>query len=89
MDPGVLAAVRLLPRHKQAIEELVMQSESFRSLCGDIAEAEEALRRWELSGAAGSAARCVEYRHLIEGLLAEVRQAIVERPAKSRGQHEA
>ncbi|PTM42851.1 hypothetical protein C8D03_4451 [Bosea sp. 124] len=87
MDPGVLAAVRLLPRHKQAIEELALVSESVRSLCGDLAEAEQALRRWEASGAPGTAARCVEYRHLIDGLLAELRQAVHERQTQPRGRH--
>lgn len=78
MDAGVLAAIRHLPRHKRAIEEMVLSSESFRALCGDLAEAEQTLRRWEGSGAAGEA-RCAEYRQLIEGLEAELRQAIHER----------
>lgn len=82
MDLGVLAAIRLLPRHKRTIEEMVLGSESFRALCGDLAEAEQALRRWEKSGAAGSAARCVEYKHLIDGLEAELRQAIREREGR-------
>ena len=78
MDPGVLAAIRLLPRHKTAIEEMVLRSESFRALCGDLAEAEAALRRWEKSGAPEYAARRVEFRHLVDGLEAELRQAIRE-----------
>lgn len=79
MDAGVLAAIRRLPRHKRAIEEMFLSSESFRALCEDLAEAEQTLRRWEGSGDDGHAARCVEYRHLIEGLEAELRQAIRER----------
>jgi hypothetical protein len=82
MDPGVLAAIRRLPRHKKAIEELALLSESFRALCGDLAEAEGALLRWERSAVAGAAARCVEYRHLIDGLEAELRQAVFERQAQ-------
>jgi hypothetical protein len=78
MDAGVLAAIRRLPRHKRAIEEMVFSSESLRTLCGDLAEAEQTLRRWEGSGAAGDALY-VEYRQLIEGLEAELRQAIHER----------
>jgi hypothetical protein len=83
MDPGVLSAIRLLPNHKRTIEEMVLGSESFRTLCGDLAEAEQALRRWEKSGAPGHAARCVEYRHLIDGLEAELRRAISEREDRS------
>lgn len=85
MDPGVLAAIRRLPRHKKTIEELVLLSESFRALCGDLAEAEVALLRWQESGVPVTAARCVEYRHLIDGLEAELRQAIFERQARSGG----
>jgi len=85
MDPGVLAAIRLLPKHKKAIEELVLSSESFRSLCLDLADAEQALHRWETSRSPSMAARCVEYRHLVEGLKAEVRQSIGEWQARSKG----
>jgi hypothetical protein len=79
MDQGVLAAIRLLPRYRKSIEELVLLSESFRSLCGDIAEAELALQRWENSTSPGKEARCAEYRSIINGLEAELRQAIHER----------
>lgn len=85
MDPGVLAAIRLLPKHKKAIEELVLGSDNFRSLCRDLADAEQALRRWEGADGPGTAARCVEYRHLIDGLEAELRQSIQEWQAKSAG----
>lgn len=83
MDPGVLAAIRLLPKHRRTIEEMALDSESFRALCGDLAEAEQALRRWQESEAAGHAARSVEYRHLIDGLEAELRQAIREREERA------
>lgn len=82
MDPGVLAAIRLLPKHKKTIEELVLSSENFRSLCVDLADAEQALRRWENSGSPGMDARCMEYRHLIDGLEAELRQSIGEWQAR-------
>ncbi|QEL25731.1 hypothetical protein FQV39_26375 [Bosea sp. F3-2] len=85
MDPGVLAAIRLLPKHRKAIEELVLSSENFRSLCVDLGDAERALRRWEASEAPGTAARCVEYRHLIDGLESELRQSIREWQARSQG----
>jgi len=84
MDPGVQAAIRRLPRHKKAIEELVLFSESFRGLCGDLAEAEATLRLWQESGESGAAARCLEYTHIIDGLEAELRQVLHEREAPSR-----
>jgi len=79
MDRGVLAAIRLLPKYRKSIEELVLLSDSFRTLCGDIAEAELALERWENSILPGKEARCAEYRSIINGLEAELRQAIHER----------
>lgn len=82
MDPGVLAAIRLLPKHKQAIRELVMSSENFRSLCVDLGEAKQALRRWESSDAPEMAARRVEYQHLVAGLEAELRESIREWEAR-------
>ncbi len=78
MDPSVLAAIRLLSKHRKAIEALMLSSENFRSVCVDLADAEQALQRWESSGAPGMAARCLEYRHLIDGLEAEIRQSISE-----------
>lgn len=79
MDRGVLAAIRLLPNHKKSIEELALGSESFRTLCSDLAEAELALDRWESSTLPGKEARCVEYRLLIDGLEAELRQVVHEK----------
>lgn len=76
MDPGVLAAIRLLPRHKKDVEELAMASEEFRGLCRDLADAEVVLDRLEKSGSPDVAARRVEYRNLIDGLQAELRQAV-------------
>jgi len=78
MDPGVLAAIRLLPKHRKAIKTLVLSSESFRSLCVDLVDAEQALQRWDNSDDPGMAARRIEYRHLIDDLEAEIRQAISE-----------
>lgn len=76
MDRGVLAAIRLLPRHKLAIQELVLGDEDFRALCADLADAQEALRRWQSSVTVESAERCVEYRHLVAALEAELRLAL-------------
>lgn len=79
MDRGVLAAIRLLPTHKKSIVELALSSESFRTLCGDLAEAELALQRWENSTLPAKEARCAEYRLLIDGLETELRQVIDEK----------
>lgn len=79
MDRGIRAAIRLLPDHKKSIQELMLRNESFRVLCADLAEAEIALERWENSKLPEKEAHCAEYRLIIAGLEAEVRQTINER----------
>lgn len=76
MDQGVRAAVRRHLDRQPSIEELALRSESFRSLCADLAEAELALRRWEATPSPIQAARCMEYRMLVESLENELRAAI-------------
>jgi hypothetical protein len=85
MDPGILAAIQILPKYKTAIQELALRSESFRGLCGDLADAEQTLRRWVKSQTPEHAAQCVEYKQIIEGLEAELRQAVLEWQAQSKG----
>lgn len=77
MDPGILAAIQTLPKYETAIKELALQSESFRSLCGDLADAGRALQHRIKSDAPGDAAQRAEYRHLVESLESELRQAIL------------
>lgn len=79
MDRGIRAATRLLPNHKKSIQELMLRSENFRALCMDLAEAEFALERWEQSKMPEKEAHCAEYRLIIVGLEAEIRQTIRER----------
>lgn len=79
MDPGVMAAIRLLPRHKKEIEELALADESFRGLCRDLADATDILLRLKESVSADAAERWLEYRHLVDGLEAELQRAIQEK----------
>ncbi|MGX1791164.1 hypothetical protein ACWIGM_30755 [Bosea sp. NPDC055332] len=79
MDRGILAAIRLLPNHKKSIQELMLRNEDFRALCRDLAEAEFALERWENSALPEKEAHCAEYRLIIVGLEAEIRQTIHDR----------
>lgn len=88
MDPGILAAIQKLPKYEAAIKELALRSESFRSLCGDLAEAEQAIRRRRHAETPDQAAQLAEYRHLVEDLEAELRQAITTWQAQSKGRHQ-
>lgn len=82
MDQGVLAAIRHLPSYGRSIKERALRSESFRTLCQDLAEAERALKEWESSILPVREARCVEYRQLIKSLEAELRETL-DRPDSS------
>lgn len=78
MDRGVLAAIKLLPRHKKEIQELALLDEEFRSICTDLADAEAALQRHAKSTFPDSSERYAEYQHLVDDLELELRQAIKE-----------
>lgn len=85
MDPGILAAIQILPKYQTAIKVLALQNESFRSLCWDLADAERALQHRIKSDAPEDAAQRAEYRHLVESLEAELRQAILAWQAQPKG----
>jgi len=76
MHRGVLAAIRRFPDRRRAIEELALQSENFRLLCSDLADAETALEGWERSPSPVRDERCMEYRTLIAGLATEIRETL-------------
>ncbi len=58
-----------------------MRSESFRALCGDLADAEIALQRWQNSTLPEKVARCSEYTALVDGLRAELKQVVIDKNA--------
>lgn len=77
MDPGLIAAIRRHPGDRLAIQELALRSEGFRTMCADLAEAEEALRNWQVSDSPLGEDRCGEYKALVEALDAEIVAEIV------------
>jgi hypothetical protein len=85
MDPGILAAIQRLPRYETVIKELALRSESFRSLCRDLADAGAELQRRGKPQSPEDVAQFAEYRELVEALEAELRQAILTWQARSRG----
>ena len=80
MDPGILAAIHKLPKYENDIKGLALRSESFRSLCSDLADIEQAIQRHRKPQTPEQAAQLAEYRHLAEGLEAELRQALAAIP---------
>jgi hypothetical protein len=76
MDEEVHAAVRRFPTRQTAIEALAARDEEFRSLCADFADAEAALRRWQVAESPMRERLSSEYRQLVEELADEVEMVL-------------
>src|SRR3954451_4613359 len=76
MDEEVGAAVRRFPARQAAIEALAARDEEFRSLCADFADAEAALRHWQVAESPMRERLSPEYRQLVEELADEVEMAL-------------
>lgn len=82
MDRGVLAAIRRFPERSLEIRRLAIADSTFRSLCGDFGEAEDALQRWSRTPSKQAASRQSEYSILVEELASEI-AAIVDTRIRS------
>jgi hypothetical protein len=76
MDEEVRAAVRRFPARQAAIEALAARDEEFRSVCADFADAEAALRRWQVAESPMRERLSPEYRQLVEELADEIEMAL-------------
>ncbi|PNG24726.1 hypothetical protein [Methylocella silvestris] len=76
MQGNITAALRRFPSHRRAIEQRAAFDDSFSSLCEDLAEAEDALKTWEVSQWPKREERCAELRELVDGLAAELASAL-------------
>jgi hypothetical protein len=83
MDRGVLAAVRRFPQRSLEIRRLAVSDATFRSLCEDLREAEEALDRWSRLPSEQAVSRRSEYNLLVEELAHEI-EGIVDRRARAQ-----
>ena len=76
MDKGVAAAQRSFPERGRAIERLFARDEDFRDLCTDLADAQAALQRWEISTEPIRDERCAEYAEIVQYLSGEIETAL-------------
>jgi hypothetical protein len=83
MDRGVLAAVRRFPLRSLEIRRLAVADGTFRSLCEDLCEAEEALDRWSRVPSEQAVSRQSEYNLLVEELAQEI-EGIVDRRGRAQ-----
>jgi FlaA1/EpsC-like NDP-sugar epimerase len=72
------AAVRRFPDAEFAIRKLMIDSETFRDICEELAEAEWALTSVAETPAALSQARKIEWQELIDRLAAELATVLRE-----------
>ncbi|CAN7414896.1 hypothetical protein [Rhizobium leguminosarum] len=76
MDEGVTAVRRQYPARIKAIDDLSARSEDFREICGDFADAQSALQKWNVSTDPKRDERVVEYQELIAELSKEIEGAL-------------
>ena len=76
MDPGIEQAIERFPELAAPIRDRFRDDPSFREMCGDYAEALDALQRWETSDGPQREARIEEYQELIRGLEIEIVTAL-------------
>jgi len=76
MSIGLRAAALRLPASAREIENLIMRDESFRSICDDLAAAENALSHVDQMPEALRGERRREYESLVESLTAEIEEAL-------------
>ncbi len=76
MDKGVAAAQRSFPERGRSIERLAAQSDDFRDLCTDLADAQAALQRWEISIEPIREQRRAEYAEMVHCLSGEIEAAL-------------
>lgn len=76
MLSGVARVIERLPEHAALIQERFHGDQSFREMCGDYADALEALQRWQASDSPQKAARVEEYQELARALEIEIASAL-------------
>ena len=73
---GLQRVIDRFPQLAASIRDCFDNAQSFRDMCGDYAEALEALQRWQASDSPLRAARIEEYRELAEALESEILAAL-------------
>jgi hypothetical protein len=72
-ERGYLAAIRRFPNSELAIRRLISQSETFRDICGELAEAESVLSTFpEAASRESYAVRRQEWQEVVDRLVSEV-----------------
>lgn len=73
---GVERVIERFPEHAGSIRERFHDDEGFREMCGDYAEALQALQGWRMSQDPLKAIRIEEYQELARDLEGEIATAL-------------
>ena len=76
MDPGMARVIGCFPEHAASIRDLFHADQNFREMCGDYADALEALQSWQASDGPQKAACIEEYQELVGALENEIVAAL-------------
>lgn len=71
-NPGLFFILKRFPEHREKIQRLFKEKESFRSLCEDYRVCAKALKYWNDSTSEKAQARREEYSALLQELEEEV-----------------
>ncbi len=75
--------VKRFPKHRETLERLFRQHETFRQLCEDLADSVRARDYWGGSEAKNAESRCEEYAEMIKDLTVEITQWLQDHGARS------
>jgi hypothetical protein len=76
METGMARVIECFPEHAATIQDRFHANQSFRDMCGDYAEALDALQRWQASDGPKKGARVEEYQELARALESEIVAAL-------------
>ena len=72
IKPNIFYVIKRFPGRERAIKGLFRTSGSFRTLCEDYQQCDQALERWNATDTEVSQTRVAEYSALMEELEAEI-----------------
>ena len=84
MDDGLQRVIDRFPQLAASIRKCFDGDQSFRDMCGDYAEATEALRRWQASDSPRRISRIEEYGDLATALESEILAALSAPPLQPK-----
>ncbi|KAA0969785.1 hypothetical protein FPY71_14840 [Aureimonas fodinaquatilis] len=77
-DEGLASALRRFPTHAPQIRDLIMRNENFRTICDDLACAEQALLAVDRLQVGIREARRREFKEMVDTLSTEIERLLTQ-----------